>query len=241
MQPSVTPAFLAMNAVIEGALPWMYADRKNLITCGIGNLIDPCPRALSLPWHHLAGERGQEDATRPFNFQGPLATPAEIQAAWNTVKQANATGWASARQGTLTDLRLDEEGVMSLVHSALTTDESVLKLHLTTWANCPADAQLALLSMSYAMGCGFVVQGSLNFFPKLTHAVSLLDFTTAAAECAMSPSTDSALRRRNNVNRELFLHAADVMKNGADKALLSMTEDDIVAMAEGYSSPMRSA
>jgi len=50
----------------------MYLDIKGLITCGVGNLIDPVSEALKLPW--------KKQTT------GGLATEAEVRAAWTALK-----------------------------------------------------------------------------------------------------------------------------------------------------------
>jgi hypothetical protein len=48
----------------------MYADVLGLITTGQGNLIDPKPAALALPWR---------------NRDGALASSAEISAEWDRI------------------------------------------------------------------------------------------------------------------------------------------------------------
>lgn len=52
MYQSVRDYFNTFQTKFEGYLPFMYLDVKNLVTTGMGNLIDPIGAASSLPWVH---------------------------------------------------------------------------------------------------------------------------------------------------------------------------------------------
>ena len=75
MRPIVAARFLEFTRPLEGLVEHMYVDVKGLVTIGFGNLIDPISYALALPFVRKAGRA--------------LATPAEITAEWNLIKDAD--------------------------------------------------------------------------------------------------------------------------------------------------------
>jgi hypothetical protein len=175
----------------------MYLDRLGLVTTGVGNLVDPIESALSLPWKNQDGSR---------------ASPAEIRSAWNTVKaRQDWKGRGGGYFGGLTTIRLDDEGVKEIVHRKLLQNEDILRKRFPSYDNWPADAQLGLLSMAWAMGPNFQ-------FPKFQSAVNQLlpDFVTAAAESDIHAPGDNAVADRNEQNKILFTNAAKVLREQLD-------------------------
>ena len=232
MHPSVLAAFVPFNAPLEGVLPWMYVDRINYVTTGMGNLIDPKENALNLQWHHLAGQ--PDRSTPPFPFTGPVATPEEVYAAWSKVKASGMAGAGGGKQGHLTDLRLDDAGIAQAVHQKLTNNEAFLRARIPQWDAFPADAQLALLSMAWAMGPGFSDSGTPSkYFPKMMAAILAGNFAAAAEECKMQPDTDPTLHKRNVDNREMLLAAAKVVQSGAPVQTLSDNIEQMILSAGG--------
>jgi hypothetical protein len=201
MRSTVLTAFRDFTIKHEGFTPFMYLDIKGLVTTGIGNLVDyqsagtnaGYEEALSLPWK------------RP---DGSLASKAEIGDAWRTVKShqemRNGGGMAYAK---LTDIRLDREAVFDLVSHKLAQVETTLRERFHAWEAWPADAQLATLSMAWAMGAWFN-------FPKFTVAVNRIppDFESAAVESHISNGT----KARNDANAEMFRNAAAVLRDNGD-------------------------
>ena len=196
MRQTIKDNFSAFTAQLEGAVPWMYQDQLGLVTTGLGNLIDSVGAAQALPWRH--GENG------------PLATPAEVSAAWMLAKgattdsqgrSAKATGGGQPFWGTLSDLRLDAAGISQLVSGKLDQVETDLKGALPAWETWPADAQLATLSMAWAMGSGFVAK-----FPSWKAAVTQNPPNWAGA-AAQSHMQGVGIDDRNEINKELFLSA----------------------------------
>lgn len=51
MWSGVHKMWISFNQSLEGRLPYMYLDIRNLVTTGMGNLIDPRQAAESLPWY----------------------------------------------------------------------------------------------------------------------------------------------------------------------------------------------
>ena len=206
MFPSVHSAFRNFNAAFEGVIPFMYLDIKGLVTIGVGNLIDPVELAQDLPFH----------------LKGNPASPAtkdQITAEWRMLKsnpKLACEGYQAC--GPLTRLELDDTSIAALISGRLARDEAILKLQLwfaglETW---PADAQLGLLSMAWAMG-----PGGPGEFPRFRAACRDLNFVTAAQQCAMDEDGNPGLIPRNRANTTLFSNAAAVLKNPArDRSIL---------------------
>lgn len=199
MRSAVAREFRDFTAKFEGVCSWLYLDVLGLVTTGIGNLVDPMPAALSLPWK---------------NADGSYADRATIEAAWSKVKGAQTMkrlgGGAFAQ---LTSIRLDNEGIDDLVQARLATDDAYLAKRFPGYVAWPADAQLGILSMAWAMGPGFQ-------FPKFEAAVERLDFDTAAAECAINAAGNPGVIPRNKANAICFSNAAVSARNGWDPETL---------------------
>ena len=205
MRDVVRAAFLPFTAPLEGVVPWMYPDVKNLVSTGVGNLIDPVSLAIALPF---------------VRQDGTPATREDIVREWIRIKNLppDGRGRTAAMLGhtyakRFTSLRLTPEGIDQLVASKLHSNEQVLKRAFKDWESWPADAQLATLSMAWAVGPAFwSPQAGRNYWPKLTAALHMLDFRTASVECFMKEeATISGLRPRNRANRVLYQNAAIAM------------------------------
>lgn len=190
MHDSVRLAFPKFTERFEGKVPWMYQDIKGLVTVGLGCLIDPATSAAALPWVR--------------NSDGKPASQKEIALEWLRIKNARgiATRGANAARAIAT-LHLDETGVSQLAIKRLLQHERYLKLIFPNLEKWPADAQLALFSMSWAMGPGFV-----SNFPKFTVACKEEDWDVAAEQCLMNATNNRGLVPRNKANVQLFRSAA---------------------------------
>jgi len=193
MRASALAAFVPFSTPLEGMLTKMYVDDENLVTTGMGNLIDPISAALGLPWKNDA--------------DGSEATQDEITAAWNAVKNADVAGSGGGTQGGLTTIHLNQSDVDSLIDSKVTSNEALLRQRVTNYDSLPADAQLGLAAWAWAVGA------EANF-PKFLAALSSdpPDFQTAASESTISNGTAA----RNAATNQLFLNAAAAQANGWD-------------------------
>lgn len=200
MRASVKAAFLPFSSKFEGYLPFMYADVKNLVTTGMGNLIDPIGAALALPWK---------------NPDGSLASQQQITDAWNAVKNAGMSQRGGGAYKSVTTIRLDEDGIQQLISGKLDNNEGILRSRFPAYDSWPADAQLALHSMAWALGPAFK-------YPKFQAAVNQTypDFTTAAIESHMSDVGNPGLVPRNDANRQLFQNASAVLSQNLDPDVL---------------------
>ena len=199
MQSAVRSAWRRFNEPLEGLTNWMYLDIKGLVTTGMGNLIDPVEAALRLTWH--AGD-------------GTTATPDAVRHEWSRIKSNLALAHLGAQAARrVATLLLDAADIDTLIIDKLDHDEAILKANpaFAAFDDWPADAQLGLLSMGWAMGPGF---GSR--FPRFSTACAAGDFTTAARDCAISTTGNPGVARRNAANRQAFLLAA----NARDPATL---------------------
>jgi hypothetical protein len=203
MWDSVGDNFMGFSEPLEGKVPFMYQDTLGKVTIGIGNLIDSEEAAVALPG--IGVEFFHEEA--PGTPLTRAASEGEIRTEWRRIKSdptLAAGGWRAAEP--LTDLRLSHEGIATLVSAKVLEIEA----HLTNghiaefsgFASWPADAQLGLLSMSWAMGAAFADGGK---WPSFRAGCAIEDWLEAAKNCNMG---NSWLAKRNAVNRGLFRNAA---------------------------------
>jgi GH24 family phage-related lysozyme (muramidase) len=203
--PSVRAAFRKFNEPLEGVVPWMYLDIKGLVTVGVGNLIDPVELAVKLPFRFR---------TEPH----VAATSEQIAQEWHRIKNNPALAKAGYRAcEPLTRLGLDETAVDTLFASTLTVNEAILKKtpSFEGFDSWPADAQLGLLSMAWALG-----PGGLARFTHFSAACRQLDFGGAAANCTINERGNPGVAPRNRADRTLFQNAAEVRRSGRDPAQL---------------------
>jgi Putative peptidoglycan binding domain len=206
LRQSVTNAAPAFQGKFEGSkLPYMYTDKKGLVTTWSGNLIDPVNMALALTW------------TKP---DGSTATPDEVRADWTKVKNAYPAIQSTAAE-PLTTLRLTPENGDKFFFDHLRGDANVLsgksssKYGYTNYAQLPADAQMALHSIAWAWGPAFaeVKWGALGTAFK--QAIAAMDFQKAADVMTQASAHEETINPgivpRNQANRELLANAADVV------------------------------
>lgn len=199
MYPSVATIWPAWSARFEGRIYWMYLDIKGLVTTGVGNLIDPSGLAMALPW------------TKP---DGTYASTTEILTEWQAIKATTWLAEAGAQAaGRVAVLRLSDAAIDGLMARVLASNEATLKQHpafagFDAW---PADAQLGLLSMAWAMGPDFGPG-----WPLFSAACAAGDWTAAAANCWMDDEANPGLTPRNRANQAAFAAAAEVAASGGD-------------------------
>ena len=142
MRATVSAAWPAFCAQYEGRLSTIYLDTKGLATTGTGNLIDSVAAAQALPWLTKTGAR---------------ATPAQIEAEWKQIKARQSIrsqgGYAYVKYATL---HLDDATIDSLLFGVTSTFWARLSQTLPAISTYPADAQLALLDLSWQNGAGFL-------------------------------------------------------------------------------------
>jgi GH24 family phage-related lysozyme (muramidase) len=192
---AVVASLIPWSTPFEGYLNGPYTDAKGLVTTGMGNLIDsgtgsstPTAKARSLPW-----------------------SPNNIDADWAALKKA-WPGVQSVASMKLTTSRLSPQAVTDLIVSTMKAEEPAILRLIPGFASLPADAQMGIWSMVWAMGTG-----NLAKFTTFLSAINSGDFVTAAANCHMQ---GVGIDMRNLANKLLFLNAAAVRTLGADPSVL---------------------
>jgi GH24 family phage-related lysozyme (muramidase) len=203
---SVQEAFIPFSTRFEGRVTHMYLDVKGLVTVGIGNLIDPVDLALALPFVHKQDESP--------------ATQDEIRAEWESLKadkdELAKAGWTACTPRT--QLKLTDQDLDALVLSKAAQFEATLRSTTPEFASFdswPADAQLGVLSMAWAMGPAFG-----NGWPNFRAAVATGDWDGAAANCRMAEAGNPGLVPRNDANEQLFHNASNAVQQALDFSIL---------------------
>jgi hypothetical protein len=206
MHQSVIDSWRKFNDGLEGVVPSMYLDTHDppLVTCAVGILIDPVSLALSLPW--------KRDA------DGQPATQEQIRSAWSLLKshpEYAHRSTASAR--ALTKLHLDEAAVAAVVAKKLSDNQAFLVArHFPLFERFPADAQMGILSMAWAVGADFPRK-----FTYFKAAVLAGNWLTARDECSIQDASNRGVTPRNAANRVCFANAEIVERCGMDPAALN--------------------
>ncbi|MBN3496386.1 peptidoglycan-binding domain-containing protein [Arthrobacter pascens] len=207
MWDQVSENFYSFTEPLEGQVLWMYQDILGKVTIGLGHLIDSEDAAISL------SDEGAPFYLRNDNNQ---ASTDQIATEWRAVKSDSEHTGRAWEYEPSTNLRINREGCAELTKNRLLSFESKLKetAEFGTLDEWPADAQLGLLSMAWAMGPAF---GQGGKWPSFRQACSTMNWLDAAAKCDMS---NAWLIKRNAVNRGLFRNASYSVSQRADPSVL---------------------
>lgn len=219
MKDSVRASAYDFNRPMEGDVPYFYQDVKGLVSIGVGLLCDPIQLALNLPLVKADGTPAGRD---------------DIAAEWMRIKNLppRADGKTAAQLGHLyakpnTKLRLTDEGLRFTFDRKLAQMEAEIAKGFPDWEAWSADAQLATLSLAWAVGPRFWDPGAgKSYFRKLSNALRLRDYVTASVECFLPEERIiSGLRPRNRANKTLYLNAAAVEQGGLNTEALYYPHD----------------
>ncbi len=214
MTPAFSAAFVAMTRSFEGDTNFMYLDVLGYVTTGFGNMIDTPRAALALPWKRPGGE---------------LATRDEVVSAWSVVRNRQDMRKAGGGHfASLTTLRLDADGVATLVARTIASNDVSLHRRYRDFADWPACARMACHGLAWACGTGYR-------FPAMDTALVAGDFLTAAEEIELTKASNPGndLRKRNEAHRILMRNADHVRAFHLDPELVDWTHDlAIVSAAE---------
>lgn len=216
MHRSVVEVWRVFSEPFEGRVHWLYADVKQLLTAGVGNLADPVALAQQMPWR----------------VDGELASKDEIARQWRAVKEH--AEYLSKRHykfaAIYTTMRLNDDDIDRFVARRLAMTEVSMRRYFPTWDAFPADAQLACLSMAWAVGDGFP-----KIFKNLTRAANVGDWKGAAASCKIKEAGNPGVVPRNKANLACFHNAARVAELKLDRSTLFWPGE--AAPAQGGGSP----
>lgn len=201
MWPSVRAAWASFSEPLEGRVLHMYLDVKGLVTCGVGNLIDPIGEALKLPWKYR---------------DGTVATRVAVASAWQRLKNRPDLARRNVRHALeLTQLALSDADVDALVDRKLDENEQFIKKTLSHFGDMPADAQLGIMSMAWAVGPGFTRK-----FPAFTRAAIAGDWAEACKERKIVEVGNPGIVPRNAANGLCFANAATVIEHDMPRETL---------------------
>ena len=207
--------FVAFSTPLEGVVPHMYLDRLGLVTCAMGNLIDPYgPTVTALPWRY-------------GSTLVPYANALAVATEWDVTKRSGKAGTGGGNQAAGKNLFLDADGIQQTVSGQLASNEARLSALFPDWDSLHTEAQLACHSMVWAMGAG-----ELAKWARFCSAIRIADYREAANQSRMRPYTgDGSLERRNNANLTLLVDAAYASEN----SLLSLaySDDQLARLAAG--------
>lgn len=210
MRAVVRSRWLEFNTRLEGRVFKMYADVFGYITVGVGDLINKIEVAAALPW--------KLDST------GELAPKDVVREDWSALKQRkDLVGKRHDLQASATRVHLTNPDVDALVMRSLQANYNWLKVHhFPELDSYCADAQMGLLSLTWAYGAGF--PGLKRFierrFEELAEAGDWAALVTPDAEgeypAKINEKGNKGVIERNARNRACFSNAAIVEANGLD-------------------------
>jgi GH24 family phage-related lysozyme (muramidase) len=211
MHASVLQKWEAFSRPFEGYVNHLYADVRGLLTCGVGNLVDPVSLALRLPWKLP---------------DGSLASAAEVSRQWHAVKAQSV--YLAKRHfkyaAPLSTIRLTEVDIAALVVGKLLENERALKKAYPKWDEWPADAQLCALSMAWAVGAGFP-----SIFKNFSRFANAGDWVSAKpcakikeywTDASGKKHLNAGLVPRNRANELCLDNAATVVEQRLDPSVL---------------------
>lgn len=199
MRASVRAKLLQYNEPLEGSVPFMYLDVLGLVTTAVGVLVDPIGMVYGLPFQNVS--------------EGRPATANELAEDWSRVKlrqDLKLKGGMAYKD--VARLRLTKDGVEHVTLKKADQFELQLRSRFPEWDTWPADAQMAVMSLTWACGAAFR-------FPKLAEHLKAQDWAAASTECDIAKD-HGTIKQRNEWQRLCFGNAATVVVQGLDPDVL---------------------
>jgi hypothetical protein len=203
---SVIDSFVSWSTPLEGYTDYLYTDAEGLVTTGMGNLVDSMAAGQTMHVNCGHGTSKPCGQAAPTAMARSLPWSGDIAADWVKIKTAWPGVQSTACKG-ITSARLSADAVRALVSSKLRAMEPFL-MQLPGFAQAPADAQLAVYSMAWAMGPGFA-----KTWIAFRTAFGVGDYASAAAQSHMQ---GVGIDIRNLANKLLLTNAALVKSLGLD-------------------------
>jgi len=190
IRQSVIDIFPRFTNTFEGRVPWMYLDIKGLVTIGLGCLIDPVSTVAGLNFVERISKK-------PASKEAVVAEWQRVKARQDLAKKGHRAAWG------VTALELLDYEIDRLALERLTRNADYLAKTFPDFGSWPADAQLATLSMAWAMGAGFP-----KTFKLWTAAVKAHNWLECAKQCRINDKGNPGVTPRNKANFDLFEAAA---------------------------------
>ncbi len=203
MKTVIRTAWRDANENLEGWVHTMYVDSKNLVTVGMGNLLD---NEGTVSW----GIQSAQALPFIHRMDSTPASKSEIEEEWWRIKRSGTakTGWTHAAR--VAQLCLKDSDIQALVDRKLTQNDITLTSRFAEFQDWPADAQMAIHSMAWAAGPFFR-------YPLMEAFLKSRKFANAAEECDLDKHVKTGtIPLRNAMNKLLLRNAATVELLGGD-------------------------
>jgi len=193
--------------IFEGRERFLYLDVYGWVTIGVGCKLDPVEMALSVPFvDAMTGEKASE---------------ALIRSDWQAVKDArHLLGRPAAAFERLTTVRLTDPAIDELARRRTAEFWREIKRNpgldqADTW---PADAQLAVLSLAWAVGpSAFKTTATQKGWPRFVAHMASNRFALAAGESGLRTKNSEGVPNPGVIPRNravsALLRAASVTRN----------------------------
>jgi len=199
MRDVVRANFVRFNAPFEGVLGFMYTDALGLVTTAMGYLLPTPQSALELqPYWQVDG--------RP-------ATDAEVLASYAAVHHGPKNSSVHAGNIVGNVARLTADGIQHATDIRIGQNEPILAQGFPLYPTWNAYAQMALWSMTWAMGPEFY-----RTFPQFTAAMLSQPprFKDGAPPLALGHFRGVGIAGRIAANDKLWLWAQQIQDAGGD-------------------------
>lgn len=230
MHQSVRDYWITFNDPLEGRVNHMYLDWKGWVSTGIGNKIDETEQENS-PANDVerAKSLGLANELRWLHENGEEATPDEVAADWDAVKaRLDLAPQGHRAFKPLTSLHIEDSDIDRHVEKVLDRMEAYLvgqRPEFVDFESWPANAQLATLSMCWALGAAFR-------FPNFQGHVAVRNWIGAADESHFTPDVGT-IRIRNKLDHAHFLLAQTVEDQGLPPELIALDLSDVFGVQGG--------
>lgn len=209
MRPVVKSNLYFFQKSFEGEVNHLYQDVKGLMTIGVGNMLSSVQMAYVLNFKKKSDRK--------------LAMPSEIKAEWDKLKDPQYKGLTAKAFDKLASLYIEREDIEKLVQASADGFEHFIRQEWKEWEEWPADAQMGMMSMAWALGVGGIVKGYPKFtkdchdqrwavwdFNKATKQTELV--AGAAFECKLNEVGNPGVIPRNKAARDLFQWAENTVE-----------------------------
>ena len=234
MRDSVASNFVALNAPLEGVLRFMYTDDEpptaanpsGLVTTAMGYMMPTPESATELEW---------------VNPDGSAASAQAVMAAWQAVHGGPRD--SSVNAGTLTTIRLTDAGVQDATAKRIAQDEPLLREGFPAYDSWPADAQMAVLSMAWAMGPAFwrdfpAFTAAVNASPPRFGEAARYDATRYPNGKGLGDFRGTGVEKRKEDDDALWTNAQAVLDRGLDPDVLYWPNDARLVAQGSITSPL---
>jgi len=193
--------FKAVSGSLEGNFRHLYVDYRNLVTIGIGYVLDGVgglPEAQTLPFFFSKDHRTPDIPPR-------RATPADIAADYAAVSKLNGRQVLATYQAKHTKLVTTQETIEQLYTVRVQNWERTLaRYYGNKWRQFPSSAKLGLMSIAFGVG------HPGTEFRNLSTLVKKFDFYGASKEAQYGIQGDpyDNLQVRGAWQKILFEYAA---------------------------------